>query len=190
MFSERDITWITVLEFEFWNLDSVQWQMQRNNRNMYFWKFFCRFDPFCPISKCLCFFQEYGCFFSMLSSIVKCISAAVVILPPFSEKGGIQKHPTKIIQHNQEGQELQLELGFVKGSSSLHGFASSCRGPTLGGPIQHSMFLWPLVQFLFQCPHSSHARQVFFIHLVGHIKHIFGLAKTLQFKIWQFKDIL
>lgn len=129
-------------------------------------------------------------FFSMLSSIVKCISAAVVILPPFSEKGGIQKHPTKIIQHNQEGQELQLELGFVKGSSSLHGFASSCRGPTLGGPTQHSMFLWPLVQFLFQCPHSSHARQVFFIHLVGHIKHIFGLAKTLQFKIWQFKDIL
>lgn len=94
-----------------------------------------------PYQNAFVFFRNMAVFFSMLSSIVKCISAAVVILPPFSEKGGIQKHPTKIIQHNQEGQELQLELGFVKGSSSLHGFASSCRGPTLGGPIQHSMFL-------------------------------------------------
>lgn len=79
-------------------------------------------------SKCWrLFFLDYCCFFPCCP-LFKCSSSVRVVLPPFCEKGQqlqrhlCQKHPIKIIQYNQERQELQLELAclvVVKGSSSF-----------------------------------------------------------------------
>lgn len=95
-----------------------------------------------------------------LASVFQCIAV--------SEKGQhlqhhlFQKHSTKIIQNNQEGQELQLDLGLFGGFEGISFLttASSRCGCALGCRIQNSMSLCPL------CSSSSSVLFVAGVHLL------------------------